>query len=209
MAERILVCVAWPYANGSLHVGQIAGAYLPADIFARFHRLVGNEVLMVSGSDDHGTPTTVRAEQEGRTPREITDQYNAEFKESWKQLGIHFDIFTRTGTDNHRQVAQDFFMNLLCKGHITKGTMQALYCEKDNRFLPDRYVEGTCPLCGFDGARGDQCDKCGHPMDATQLIKPRCRFCGQQPIVRETEHFFLELGHFQHQLEEWVAAQTH
>ncbi|MSQ23601.1 MAG: methionine--tRNA ligase [Chloroflexi bacterium] len=209
MAERVLVCVAWPYANGSLHVGQVAGAYLPADIFARFNRLIGNEVLMVSGSDDHGTPTTVRAEQEGISPREVTDRYNAEFKESWKQLGIEFDIFTRTGTENHREVAQAFFLDLLDKGHITKGTMQALYCVNDNRFLPDRYVEGICPRCGFDPARGDQCDNCGHPLDATELIKPRCKFCGQEPIVRETEHFFLQLGHFEDQLKEWVGQQPH
>ena len=208
MPDRILVCVAWPYANGSLHVGQIAGAYLPADIFARFNRQIGNDVLMVSGSDDHGTPTMVRAEVEGRTPKEVTDQYNAEFKQSWKDLGITFDIFTRTGTDNHRSVAQDFFLQLLDKGHITKGTMQALYCEHDDRFLPDRYVEGICPRCGFDGARGDQCDNCGHPLDATELIKPRCRFCGREPIARETEHFFLQLGHFQAQLQEWVATKT-
>ncbi|OGG48799.1 MAG: methionine--tRNA ligase [Candidatus Handelsmanbacteria bacterium RIFCSPLOWO2_12_FULL_64_10] len=209
MAERILVCVAWPYANGSLHVGQLAGAYLPADIFARFHRLIGDEVLMVSGSDDHGTPTTVRAEQEGRTPQEVTDQYNAEFKESWKQLGIQFDIFTRTGTDNHRETAQGFFLRLLDKGHITRGTMQALYCPNDERFLPDRYVEGTCPRCGFTGARGDQCDNCGHPLDATELLNAKCRFCGHEPVVRETEHFFLQLGHFQKQLEDWVAEQSH
>lgn len=209
MAERILVCVAWPYANGSLHVGQIAGAYLPADIFARFNRLVGNQVLMVSGSDDHGTPTTVRAEQEGRPPREIADHYNAEFKESWKQLGIEFDIFTRTGTDNHREVAQDFFLRLLNAGHITRGIMQAPYCEHDQRFLPDRYVEGTCPRCGFDGARGDQCDNCGHPLDPTDLIKPRCRFCGREPVIRDTEHFFLELRHFQEPLTEWVGQQGH
>ncbi len=208
MADRILVCVAWPYANGSLHVGQIAGAYLPADIFARFHRLIGNDVLMVSGSDDHGTPTTVRAEVEDRTPQEVTDQYNAEFRQSWKDLGIGFDIFTRTSTDNHRRVAQEFFLQLLHQGDITKGTMQALYCEHEDRFLPDRYVEGTCPRCGFDGARGDQCDQCGHPLDATELINPRCRFCRRTPIVRETEHFFLQLGHFEQQLKDWVATKT-
>jgi methionyl-tRNA synthetase len=209
MPDKILVCVAWPYANGSLHVGQIAGAYLPADIFARFHRLLGNEVLMVSGSDEHGTPITVRAEQEHRSPKEITDTFHAEFLASWKKLGISFDIFTRTGTDNHREVVHGLFLKLLEDGHITKSTMQALYCTFDKRYLPDRYVEGICPHCGYDGARGDQCDNCGRPLDALDLIKPRCRFCGREPEIRDTEHFFLQLPHFEAQLKGWVSQQKH
>jgi len=209
VADKVLVCVAWPYANGSLHVGQIAGAYLPADIFARFHRLIGNDVLMVSGSDEHGTPITVRADQEGRTPREITDHYHAEFLESWKQLGISFDIFTRTGTQNHEQVVHDLFLRMLNDGHITLDTMQALYCVYDRRYLPDRYVEGTCPHCGYDGARGDQCDNCGRPLNGIDLIRPRCRSCGNEPEIRETQHFFLQLPHFEEQLKEWVAGQSH
>jgi methionyl-tRNA synthetase len=209
MPDKVLVCVAWPYANGSLHVGQIAGAYLPADIFARFHRLLGNDVLMVSGSDEHGTPITVRAEQEHRSPKEITDQFHAEFLESWKKLGISFNIFTRTGTDNHREVVHGLFLKLLEDGHITKHTMQALYCTFDKRFLPDRYVEGTCPHCGYENARGDQCDNCGRPLDALDLINPRCRFCGRTPEVRDTEHFFLQLPHFEAQLRDWVSQQKH
>lgn len=209
MADKILVCVAWPYANGSLHVGQIAGAYLPADIFARFHRLLGNDVLMVSGSDEHGTPITVRAEQEHRPPKEITDHFHAEFLESWKKLGISFDIFTRTGTDNHREVVHRLFLKLLGDGHITLGTMQTLYCTFDKRYLPDRYVEGTCPHCGYEGARGDQCDNCGRPLDALDLIKPRCRFCGREPEVRSTDHFFLQLPHFEAPLRDWVSQQKH
>jgi methionyl-tRNA synthetase len=203
------VCVAWPYANGSLHVGQIAGAYLPADIFARFHRLNGDEVLMVSGSDEHGTPITVRAEQEGRAPKEITDHFHDEFLASWKQLGISFDIFTRTGTENHRRVVHELFLKLMNDGHITLGTMEALFCAVDRRFLPDRYVEGICPHCGYDGARGDQCDNCGRPLNAVDLQKPRCRFCGAQPEARTTEHFFLQLPHFETALKDWVAGQTH
>ena len=209
MADKVLVCVAWPYANGSLHVGQIAGAYLPADIFARFHRLRGDDVLMVSGSDEHGTPITVRAEQEHIAPKEITDRFHTEFLESWRSLGISFDIFTRTGTDNHREVVHELFLKLLHDGHIVAGTMQALYCAFHARYLPDRYVEGTCPHCGFDGARGDQCDNCGRPLDALELIKPRCRFCGREPEIRDTEHFFLQLQHFQNELSEWVAQQKH
>lgn len=209
LAERILVCAAWPYANGSLHVGQVAGAYLPADIFARFHRLMGNEVLMLSGSDEHGTPVTVRAEQEGRHPKEIVDRYHAEFLETWTKLGISFDIYTRTGTDNHREVVHDLFLQMLRDGHITLETMQSLYCANDRRFLPDRYVEGTCPYCGYDGARGDQCDNCGRPLDGVDLIDPRCRICGQRPVLRDTEHFFLQLPHFEEALRRWVRDQTH
>ncbi len=209
MPNKVLVCVAWPYANGSLHVGQIAGAYLPADIFARFNRLLGNDVLMVSGSDEHGTPITVRAEQEHRPPKEITDQFHAEFVESWKRLGISFDIFTRTGTDNHRAVVHELFLKLLNDGHLSRDTMQALYCTFDKRFLPDRYVEGTCPHCGYEGARGDQCDNCGRPLDAVELVKPRCRFCSREPEARSTEHFFLQLPHFEASLRDWVSQQKH
>jgi methionyl-tRNA synthetase len=204
MPERILVCVAWPYANGSLHVGHIAGAYLPADIFARFHRLLGHEVLMVSGSDEHGTPITVRAEQEGVSPQVITDRYHAEFLDCWARLGISFDLFTRTGTDNHRAVTHRLFLTLLDRGYIFKDTMLSPYCEVDRRFLPDRYVQGTCPHCGYQGARGDQCDQCGRPLNATELLDPRCRFCNTPPVIRETEHFFLDLPAFQEQLLAWV-----
>src|ERR671932_472392 len=142
MPDRYLVFTAWPYANGSLHVVHIAGAYLPADVFARFHRLQGNNVLMVSGSDEHGTPITVRAEQEGRSPKEITDHFHQEFLRSWEQLGISFDLFTRTGTENHREVVHELFLKMLNEGHITLATMKALYCTQEKRFLPDRYVEG-------------------------------------------------------------------
>src|SRR5437660_7663627 len=192
MADKVLVCVAWPYANGSLHVGQIAGAYLPADIFARFQRLIGNDVLMVSGSDEHGTPITVRADQEGRPPKEITDDYHAEFLRSWEQLGISFDLFTRTGTKNHEEVVHELFLKMVNEGHISLDTMQALYCATDRRYLPDRYVEAKCPHCGFEGARGDQCDNCGRPLNGVDLINPRCLFCGNTPEVRETTHFFLQ-----------------
>src|SRR5215208_2774321 len=178
MAERILVCVAWPYCNGSLHVGHIAGAYLPADIFARFHRLQGNHVLMVSGSDEHGTPITVRAEEEGVSPQAIADRFHAEFLQSWQQLGISFDLFTRTGTENHRDVVWDVFGRLLERGHLYKDSMRQPYCEVDKRWLLDRYVEGTCPHCGYPSARGDQCDNCRRPLDPTDLIGARCKFRG-------------------------------
>jgi len=209
VSERILVAVAWPYANGSLHLGQIAGAYLPADIFARYHRLKGNDVLMVSGSDQHGTPITVRAEQEGRPPKEIADHYHKEFLDSWQRFGISFDLFTTTDTPNHRKVTQDLFLALKDKGYIYQDTMALLYCPTCKRYLPDRYVEGTCPYCGFEGTRGDQCDNCGKPLNTVELIEPYCLICSSVPEVRESEHFFLRLSAFNEQLLEWVRRQTH
>ncbi len=209
MTDTIFVAVAWPYANGSLHLGQIAGAYLPPDIFARYHRTKGNRVLMVSGSDVHGTPITVRAEREGRSPGEVVAQFHVEFLESWKQLGISFDLFTSTGTENHRQVTQEIFLRLREQGHIYPASMPLAYCPKDQRFLPDRYVEGVCPYCGFDGARGDQCDNCGRPLNALELVNPRCKNCGSTPEVRESEHFFLRLSAFNDRLKEWASRQTH
>jgi methionyl-tRNA synthetase len=204
MSEKILVAVAWPYADGPLHLGHIAGAYLPADIFARYHRLKGNEVLMVSGSDQHGTPITIKAEQEGKTPGELTARYHREFLESWRRLGISFDLFTTTGTDNHARVAQDIFLNLLDKGYIYKSIVSQPYCPQCQRFLPDRYIEGTCPFCGSSRARGDQCDDCGKPINPVELVDPRCRLCGGTPQFQDSEHFFLKLSAFQDKLSDWV-----
>jgi methionyl-tRNA synthetase len=204
MPERIGVFVAWPYASGDRHMGHVAGAYLPPDIFARYHRLRGNEVLMVSGSDSHGTPITVRAEQEGVSPQEIFLRYHRRFLQGFMELGLSFDLFTHTDTRNHHHVSQDMFRKLLEKGFIRRDVMRQLYCEMEGRFLPDRYVEGTCPICGFDNARGDQCDNCGHPLDATELIEPRCKLDGSTPVVRETEHFFLDLPAFSDRLLEWL-----
>ena len=209
MPERILVCVAWPYANYLLHVGQAAGAYLPADIFARYQRLAGNDVLMVSGSDSHGTPITVSAEKEGVEPRDIVDRYHPKILETWERLGISFDLYTTTLTENHYKVTQEIFLRLLEQGFLYKHTQEQLYDPQAERFLPDRYVEGTCPNCGFKEARGDQCDNCGKTLDATELIDPRSRMTGATPIIRESEHFFLKLSAFQDQLREWVSAQPH
>ncbi len=208
MSERIFIGVAWPYANGSLHLGGIAGAYLPADIFARYHRTKGNEVLMVSGSDQHGTPITIKAEQEGKKPEEIAEYYQREYLDCWQKLGITFTLFTTTGTKNHAEVAQDIFLKLLEKGYLYKETVSQLYCTKCQRFLPDRYVEGVCPSCNAPGARGDQCDACGKPLNPTELIEPHCRICGTAPETRDSEHFFLKLSAFQDKLEQWVAKQS-
>ncbi len=205
MVEKIMVGVAWPYANGPLHLGQIAGAYLPPDIFARYHRIKGNEVLMVSGSDQHGTPITIRAEQEGKEPQEIASRYHRSFLKSWQDLGITFDLFTTTGTTNHTSVAQDIFKTLLDKGFIYKDSVSQPYCDNCTRFLPDRYVEGECPFCAYESARGDQCDNCGKPLNASELVEPRCGVCSEPPRFKESEHFFLKLSAFQDQLREWLA----
>ena len=209
MAERIYIGVAWPYANSPLHLGQIAGAYLPPDIFARYHRTRGDDVLMVSGSDQHGTPITIRAEQEGRLPSEIASKYHQQFLELWLKLGISFDLYTSTGTANHAEVAQDIFLTLLKKGYIYKATVEQPYCSQCRRFLPDRYIEGSCPYCQFDGARGDQCDDCGKPLNASELIGPHCRVCGAAPQFKKTEHFFLKLSAFEDRLLAWVREQRH
>jgi methionyl-tRNA synthetase len=208
MNEHILVCVAWPYAKSSTHVGQIVGAYLPADTFARYHRMAGNKVLMVSGSDEHGTPILVDAEREGISPREFVARYHRQICEIWERLGIAWDLYTETGTENHYRITQDFFLTLYDKGYIFKDTMQSPYCPTDGRFLPDRYIEGTCPNCGYISARGDQCDNCGHTLDPIDLIQPRCRLCGSKDSaleIRSTDHFFLDLPRLQEPLRAWLS----
>ena len=204
MPEKIFLGVAWPYVNGSLHIGQIVGAYLPADIFARYHRAAGNDVLMVSGSDMHGTPITVRAEQEGSTPAEVAQRFHQEFLGSWQRLGISWDLYTTTGTENHKQVVQDMFLRLLDKGDIYPGSMDLPYCTVEKRFLLDRYVEGTCPVCGDPNARGDQCDNCGNVLDPIDLRDRRCRFDGSEPEIRPSQHFFLRLSAYNDRVAQWL-----
>ena len=204
MSKKVLVSVAWPYANGDLHVGHIAGAYLPADIFARYHRLAGNDVLMVSGSDSHGTPITVRADNEGVTPREVFERYHSHFLETQKALGISYNLFTHTDTPNHHKVSQDMFRRLFERGYLYTETQKQFYSEALQRFLPDRYVEGVCPHCGYKEARGDQCDNCGRLLDALELGNPRCRIDGSVPVVRETEHFFLDLAKMEPEVQAYL-----
>jgi methionyl-tRNA synthetase len=208
MKRRILVAVAWPYASGPLHLGHLGGAYLPPDIFARYHRLVGNEVLMVSGSDANGTPITVKADELGVTPEEVVNTYHPEILGYWERLGISFDLFTTTMTENHHHVTQDFFLRLLENGYMIKGTSTQFYDPEAERFLPDRYVEGECPHCGYPEARGDQCDNCGRTLDPTDLINPRSRLSGATPERRETEHYFMDLPAFKEPLKEWLEAKT-
>lgn len=209
MPERIFIGVAWPYANGPLHLGHLAGCYLAADIFARFNRLIGNDVLMVSGSDSHGTPITIRADQENVNPKEIADRFHAQFLNTWAQLGITFDLFTTTQTENHQQAVHDIFTILLDRGYIYPATMELAHCSGCARYLPDRYVEGTCPHCNQEQARGDQCDLCGRTLDPKDLVLPRCTLCGLAPTFQNSEHFFLKLSAFEQPLLKWANQQEH
>jgi len=209
MSKKIFIGVAWPYANGSLHLGHIAGCYLPADIFARYNRLKSNDVLMVSGSDEHGTPITITAEMEKTTPQAIVDRYNKEHTENMKQLGISFDLFTRTTTDNHKNVVQEIFKKLYEKEHIYKKNISAFYCENCNKFLPDRYLEGTCPNCQYEKARGDQCDGCGKLLDPSELESVRCKLCGGIPVKKTTDHLFIALSKFEPKLLNWLKDKDH
>ncbi|MCC6804627.1 MAG: methionine--tRNA ligase [Anaerolineae bacterium] len=205
MPKHIHVSVAWPYANGDLHVGHLAGAYLPADIFARYHRLKGNHVLMVSGSDSHGTPISVEADKRGVSARSIFEHYHERFLLTQQKVGISYDLFTHTDTENHSRIAQDIFLLLLERGHLYKEKQQLLYSEIEKRFLPDRYVEGECYICHYPEARGDQCDNCGNLLDATKLIHPHSKNHPEETlIIRETEHYFLDLARFTDALMEYI-----
>ena len=204
MADKILVAVAWPYANGPLHVGHVAGAYLPADIFARYQRLRGNDVLMVSGSDCHGTPIALQALREGVSPQEVVRKYHVSFLETFKSLGITFDLFTQTYTANHYALTKAFFLKLLDKGYLRQETGLGSYSETLRRFLPDRFVEGTCRNCGYAKARGDQCDNCGQLNDPSELDDPHSTLDGEPVTFRETEHFVLALDKLEPGLRDWL-----
>jgi methionyl-tRNA synthetase len=205
--RHILVAVAWPYANSDIHQGNVTGSYLPADIYARFHRLVGNHVLMVSGSDSHGTPVTVKAEAEGKTPREVFDFYHGRFLELFQKLGLSYDLFTHTDTENHHRVSQDIFLTLLENGYLYRKVTAQMYSPKTSKFLPDRYVEGTCPVCGYDRARGDQCDNCNTLFEsASELIDPHSKVDDSALELRETEHYYLDLAQLADDgIADWIA----
>ena len=202
--SKILVNVALPYANGPIHLGHVAGAYRSSDIFVRFQRMHGNEVMFVSGSDEHGTPATIAADRLHISPKEIADRYHKEHLEAFRNLDIVFDIYTRTTYPEHRDTVAEFFMDFYQKGLLSEHTMVSPFCPTDNRFMPDRYIEGKCPNCGFEEARGDQCDNCGKILDPQELISPRCVLCGTAPEFRETKHMFFRLDKFQDQLIKWL-----
>ena len=207
MTTPVLVAVAWPYASGSRHLGHLAGAYLPADVFARHQRLVGNDVLMVSGSDVHGTPITVRADAEGVTPADIVERYHGEFVRQWDAIGISWDLYTSTGTPEHAAVTQDMFLRQLENGYIDKRTSEQFFDPEAQRFLPDRYIEGTCPNCSYPEARGDQCENCGRTLDATDLIDPRSKISGATPELRPTEHFHYRYSDFTEPVGAWLRSR--
>jgi methionyl-tRNA synthetase len=207
--QKILVAVAWPYASGPRHLGHVAGPGVPSDVFARYHRLKGNDVLMVSGTDEHGTPVMVSADREGVTPRELADRNNAQILDDYVRLGMTYDCFTRTTTRNHYGVVEGMFRTLYEKGFLIEQTALGAISPATGRTLPDRYIEGTCPICGYGEARGDQCDNCGNQLDPVDLIDPRSVIDGSTPEFLETTHLFLDLPAFRERLVEWIEAQTH
>lgn len=207
MTENILIAVAWPYANSDIHAGNITGSHLPGDIVARYHRLRGRNVLMVSGSDSHGTAITIKADQLGKAPEEIYKYYHPRFIELFQKLGISYDIFTSTHTENHFDVAQKVFLSLLENGYLKTSVSKQWYSQTLGRFLPDRYVEGTCYFCGNPDARSDQCEKCGNELEAEKLINPRSKVDGSTPELKETEHFFLDLSSLESQIESFLKAR--
>ncbi len=204
--RKILVGVAWPYANGEKHIGQIAGAYLPPDIFARYQRMIGNDVLMVSGSDTHGTPVTLQAEAEGISPMAVINKYHAMFVQGCLAMGLTFDLYTHTETQNHWDVTHKLFLEHLKHGYLYTDTQQQLFDPEAGRFLADRYVEGICPKCCYEHARGDPCDNCGSLYDTLDLKNPRSKLTGNTDLeIRATEHFFLAMGKMNQPLLDWIA----
>lgn len=202
--RRTLVTTALPYANGPVHIGHLAGVYVPADIYVRFLRLKGEEVKMIGGSDEHGVPITIRARKEGVTPQDVVDRYHKLIKDSFRELGISFDVYSRTTSETHRATASEFFRHIYNKGGFVVRKSKQLYDEGAGRFVADRYVVGECPVCHAQGAYGDQCEKCGSSLSPTDLINPRCAETGNVPVLRETEHWYLPLEDYQQALEKWI-----
>jgi len=206
--SRILSAVAWPYANGPRHIGHVAGFGVPSDVFSRYMRMAGHDVLMVSGTDEHGTPILVQAEQEGVSPQQLADRYNRVIVEDLTALGLSYDLFTRTTTRNHYAVVQEMFRTVHKNGYMVLQKTMGAISPSTGRTLPDRYIEGTCPICGYDGARGDQCDNCGNQLDAVDLINPHSRINGEVPKFVESEHFFLDLPALADALGAWLRTRT-
>lgn len=204
MSNRKLITAALPYANGPVHIGHLAGVYVPADVYARFERRLGKDVAFICGSDEHGIPITIRAKKEGVTPQDIVDKYHEIIKKSFSDLGISFDEYSRTTAPKHHEVSQDFFKNLYDKGKFTEEVSEQYYDEQAGEFLADRYIVGTCPNCGNDNAYGDQCEKCGSTLSPTELINPKSMLSGNSPILKETKNWYLPLNHYENFLNEWI-----
>ncbi len=208
LKTRYLITSALPYANGPLHLGHLAGAYLPADIYARYCRLKNRDVVYICGTDEHGVPITITAEKEGKTPQQIVDHYYELIKLGFERFGMSFDNFSRTSLKIHHETSQDFFLTLYNKGYMEKKELQQFYCEYDRMFLADRYIEGECPFCHYPEARGDQCENCGKWLEPTQVINPKCKICGHTPVMQETFHYFFKLSQFQSDLKEWINSKS-
>ncbi|HET6877701.1 MAG TPA: methionine--tRNA ligase [Jatrophihabitans sp.] len=207
--EHVLTAVAWPYANGPRHIGHVAGFGVPSDVFSRYQRMAGQKVLMVSGTDEHGTPIQVQADAEGVTPRELADRNALVIAKDLQKLGLSYDLFTRTTTRNHYEIAQELFLGLLANGYVFPQTQLGAISPSTGRTLPDRYIEGTCPICGYPHARGDQCDNCGNQLDPVDLIEPRSRINGERPKFVEIEQLMLDLPAFADVLAGWLKKQEH
>lgn len=202
--KRTLITSALPYANGPVHIGHLAGVYVPADIYARYLRLKGEEVLFIGGSDEHGVPITLKAKKEGITPQDVVDKYHQIIKESFAQFGISFDVYSRTSAKIHHETASEFFRTLLDKGVFIEQSSEQFFDEAANQFLADRYITGTCPKCNYDKAYGDQCESCGSTLNATDLIDPKSVLSGNKPVLKETKHWFLPLDQYEPWLREWI-----
>ncbi|VAW22217.1 Methionyl-tRNA synthetase [hydrothermal vent metagenome] len=202
--KRTLITTALPYANGPIHIGHLAGVYVPADIYARYLRLKGEEVVLIGGSDEHGVPITLKAKNEGVTPQDIVDKYHGIIKESFEKFGISFDVYSRTSSKIHHDTASEFFKKLYDGGKFIEKTSEQYYDEENRQFLADRYITGTCPKCGFDGAYGDQCESCGSSLSPTELINPKSMISGNVPVLKETKHWYLPLAQYEDWLKEWI-----
>lgn len=202
--KRFTVTTALPYANGPIHIGHMAGVYIPADIYCRYLRMMGEEVLFIGGSDEHGVPVTIRAKKEGCTPQDVVDRYHNIIKKSFEEFGTSFDIYSRTTSDIHQKTASDFFLKLYNEGKFIEQTSKQYYDEQEQTFLADRYITGTCPICGNERAYGDQCESCGSSLNATDLINPKSALSGNVPVLKETKHWFLPLNDYETFLKEWI-----
>ena len=202
--KRYTITTALPYANGPIHIGHLAGVYVPADIYVRYLRMRGREVLFVGGSDEHGVPITIRAKKEGVSPQQIVDHYHNIIKSSFEEFGISFDIYSRTSSQTHHKLSQDFFLNLLNKGELITQESLQYFDEEAGQFLADRYIVGTCPNCGYDEAYGDQCEKCGSSLSPQELINPHSTLSGSKPVLKETMHWYLPLDKYEPWLRQWI-----
>ena len=208
MSKTYTITAALPYTNGPIHIGHLAGVYIPADIYARFLRITGNDVIYICGSDEHGVPITIKAKKENKSPQEIVDRYHQNIKQSFSEFGISFDNYSRTSSKIHHQTASDFFLKLFENGSFEEITSEQFYDQEEGQFLPDRFIIGTCPKCGFEESYGDQCEKCGTSHNSSDLINPKSSISGTKPSLKSTNHWYLKLNEYQGFLEKWILKEN-